>query len=282
MALILSGTDGLSDVDGSAATPAIRGTDTNTGIFFPAADTIAFSEGGAEVGRFDSSGNLGIGTSSPQKKLAVSNNGAAGLELDPFTRSGTTGASLLAYNRSGAAFVRMDYDASEHLFFTSGTERARIDSSGNLLVGQTSYTNPPTSQKDIQSGGLWLNPTFRTAANAANTYWETATGVFYRSTSSIRYKANVQDYERGLSDVLKLRPVTYNSLSNDTTKLFAGFIAEDIDAIGMKEFVEYDSQERPDSLAYANMTALLTKAIQEQQAIIQSLTARIEALEGKA
>ena len=137
MALILSGTNGLSDVDGSAATPAIRGTDTNTGIFFPAADTIAFSEGGVESMRLDSSGNVGIGTSSPQKKLAVSNNGAAGLELDPFTRSGTTGASLLAYNRSGAAFVRMDYDASEHLFFTSTTERARITSGGDFVVGKT-------------------------------------------------------------------------------------------------------------------------------------------------
>jgi hypothetical protein len=58
MALILSGTDGLSDVDGSAATPAIRGTDANTGIFFPAADTIAFAEGGVESMRLDSSGNL--------------------------------------------------------------------------------------------------------------------------------------------------------------------------------------------------------------------------------
>ena len=58
MTLILSGTDGLSDIDGSAATPAIRGTDANTGIFFPAADTIAFSEGGVEVMRLDSSANL--------------------------------------------------------------------------------------------------------------------------------------------------------------------------------------------------------------------------------
>ena len=58
MTLILSGTDGLSDVDGSAATPAIRGTDANTGIFFPAADTIAFSEGGVEAMRIDSSANL--------------------------------------------------------------------------------------------------------------------------------------------------------------------------------------------------------------------------------
>jgi hypothetical protein len=51
MTLILSGTNGVSDIDGSAATPAIRGTDANTGIFFPAADTIAFAEGGAEVRR---------------------------------------------------------------------------------------------------------------------------------------------------------------------------------------------------------------------------------------
>jgi len=58
MPITLDGTNGLSDVDGSAATPAIRGTDTNTGIFFPAADTIAFSEGGTEAMRIDSSGNL--------------------------------------------------------------------------------------------------------------------------------------------------------------------------------------------------------------------------------
>jgi hypothetical protein len=58
MSLILSGTDGLSDVDGSAATPAIRGTDANTGIFFPAADTIAFATGGTEDARFNSAGNL--------------------------------------------------------------------------------------------------------------------------------------------------------------------------------------------------------------------------------
>ena len=58
MTLILSGTNGVSDIDGSAASPAIRGTDANTGIFFPAADTIAFSEGGVESMRLDSSANL--------------------------------------------------------------------------------------------------------------------------------------------------------------------------------------------------------------------------------
>ena len=58
MSVIISGDNGVSDVDGSAGTPAIRGTDANTGIFFPAADTIAFAEGGAEAMRIDSSANL--------------------------------------------------------------------------------------------------------------------------------------------------------------------------------------------------------------------------------
>jgi hypothetical protein len=58
MSLVLSGTDGLSDVDGSAATPAIRGTDANTGIYFPGADRIGFAEGGVQVGEFDAAGNF--------------------------------------------------------------------------------------------------------------------------------------------------------------------------------------------------------------------------------
>jgi Ca2+-binding RTX toxin-like protein len=82
MTLILSGTNGVSDIDGSAATPAIRGTDANTGIFFPAADTIAFSEGGAEAMRIDSSGNVGIGTSSPKTYMHL--DGGAGASTSGF------------------------------------------------------------------------------------------------------------------------------------------------------------------------------------------------------
>jgi len=57
---------------GTAAAPAITTSgDTNTGIFFPAADTIAFAEGGTEAMRIDSDGDVGIGTSSPSQKLHV-------------------------------------------------------------------------------------------------------------------------------------------------------------------------------------------------------------------
>jgi hypothetical protein len=76
MTLILSGTDGLSDIDGSAATPAIRGTDANTGMFFPAADTIAFAEGGVESMRLDSNGNV-IFTNAFSKVFSISASVAA-------------------------------------------------------------------------------------------------------------------------------------------------------------------------------------------------------------
>lgn len=58
MAIVINGTTGISGVDGSASVPSLVGTDTNTGMYFPSADTIAFSEGGTQVGEFDSSANF--------------------------------------------------------------------------------------------------------------------------------------------------------------------------------------------------------------------------------
>jgi hypothetical protein len=133
MSLILSGTDGLSDVDGSAATPAIRGTDANTGIFFPAADTIAFSEGGVEAMRIDSIGNVGIGTSSPGTRLQLGNNSNAS-ELARFANTlanfdvGVTAGGCQLYTGNNQPIV----------FSNNAAERMRIDSSGNVGIGTVS------------------------------------------------------------------------------------------------------------------------------------------------
>jgi hypothetical protein len=140
MSLILDGTNGLSDVDGSAATPAIRGTDTNTGIFFPAADTIAFSEGGTEVARFDSSGNLGVGTTSPNGRLHVQN--SAGTHTQIWGATGVAGSYAymrIQRNTSDGTFTFGTAQAgySDIAFATSPTdegfvERLRITTGGNL------------------------------------------------------------------------------------------------------------------------------------------------------
>jgi hypothetical protein len=132
MSLILSGTDGLSDVDGSAATPAIRGTDANTGMFFPAADTIAFSEGGVESMRIDSAGNLGIGTASPATKLNIV---GAGCQYRFDTAN--AGGAITVANPAFSAYAVSTIDALQHVFNISGSEKMRILSTGNVAIGTT-------------------------------------------------------------------------------------------------------------------------------------------------
>jgi hypothetical protein len=71
MPITINGTTGIAGVDGSAGTPAVQGSDTNTGIFYPAADTVALATGGSERMRVTSSGSVGIGTTSPSTELHV-------------------------------------------------------------------------------------------------------------------------------------------------------------------------------------------------------------------
>jgi len=124
---------------GTAAAPAIVPTgDTNTGIFFPAADTIAFAEGGAEAMRIDSSGNVLVGTTSVGP-LGASGRGL--LEVNGSTDSaialkrGNT-AGLYLYTGSGEGRVGQ-VENLPLTFFTNNTERLRIDSSGNVGIGNT-------------------------------------------------------------------------------------------------------------------------------------------------
>ena len=105
MSLILSGTDGLSDVDGSAATPAIRGTDANTGIFFPAADTIGVSTGGSERMRIDSLGNVGIGVSTVATNFRTQFLGTAGSNTSAASSGTTQAASAVLRLQSGGGFT---------------------------------------------------------------------------------------------------------------------------------------------------------------------------------
>jgi hypothetical protein len=132
-------TGAVSFDDGSAALPSITNTgDTNTGIFFPAADTIAFSEGGVEAMRIDSSGNLGIGISSPAYKLhsatnigtgSTGNNGYIG-----FKRT-SDGAEIGSVNTNGTNLVVNTGLALA--FQTAGTERMRMHNSGGFSIGNT-------------------------------------------------------------------------------------------------------------------------------------------------
>jgi hypothetical protein len=126
---------------GTVSAPVYSTTgDTNTGIFFPAADTIAFAEGGAEAMRINSSGNVGIGTTTPQRRLTVGG-GSASEIVSIYGSSGAS--SALHFTDTNTAtdfqgFVTYAHDVDAMRFGTAETERMRIDSSGNVGIGTTS------------------------------------------------------------------------------------------------------------------------------------------------
>jgi hypothetical protein len=163
-------------VAGTAALPAITTTgDTNTGIFFPAADTIAFSEGGVEAMRLDSSGSLGIGTTNSNPRLIVkqTQTNTHGIWVESSANEtmlrmycdGTTSGFSASYGSTGS-FLPIT-------FLTSGSERMRIDTSGNLLVGTTSA---------VSGGGVL----------------QVSNGITFPATQSASSDANtLDDYEEG-------------------------------------------------------------------------------------
>ena len=319
MTLILSGTDGLSDVDGSAATPAIRGTDTNTGIFFPAADTIAFSEGGVESMRLDSSGNLGLGVtpSAWGSSFKAFELGSGSALCNPNSNGQTWLASNARYDtswkyRNTAAATLYECD-SAHKWYTapSGTagnaitftQAMTLDSSGNLLVGTTSAGLGNNIGTTIESSGvnnarITVNHSNTGSSNDSNfmqfgyagsligrIVQNTVSSVNYVTSSDYRLKENIAPMTGALAKVAALKPVTYKWKVDGSDG--QGFIAHELqevcpDAVsGEKDAVDEDGNIKPQGIDTSFLVATLTAAIQEQQAIIQSLTARIEALEGK-
>jgi hypothetical protein len=147
---------------GTNSAPAIVPTgDTNTGIFFPAADTIAFAEGGAEAMRIDSSGNMGIGTTSPLsdgsggRALTISNNNTATLYFED-TGYESTGDGLGFFRWNDGALQWLTASRSGGST-TGSTERFRIDSSGNVGIG----TSSPSGRLHVSgvSADIWLTDT---------------------------------------------------------------------------------------------------------------------------
>jgi hypothetical protein len=334
MSLILDGTNGLSDVDGSAATPAIRGSDANTGVFF-GSDVVGLSTGGSERVRVDASGNVGIGTSSPTgisgRKTQVIRGTTSELLLQSSSATESTSDGITV-TAAGSDAYYVNRLAGAHIW-TSGsggnTERARIDSSGNLLVGTASLSGSPAKflvQRDsvataattvniynsaatstsrlasslvrIASQGNGADCGIQVTDSAAHNYYFggnnggayvvansggvrlSSGGTSWASDSDERVKDIIEPITNAAEKVSTLRAVIGKYKTDEEGTRRAFLIAQDVQAVLPEAVVAQSDEIGTLSLAYTEVIPLLVAAIQEQQAIITALTARVEALEG--
>ena len=386
--------------DGSASAPSLTNDgDTNTGIFFPAADTVGITTGGSERARVDSSGNLGLGVTpsawgttykaiemgrvgntfagynggtettvaanayyNAGWKYAITGalatrymtdnsgghywytaaSGTAGnaitftqaMTLDAsgnlglgvtspislsnyhgITLSGSTGGFIRFQTDGGTQNAQIAANSSSFQiecvntgipmqFYTGGSERARITSSGNLFVGSTDLgTIGSTTGAGLYNSGVVAGSavsdtsgifarrssdggvvSFRRDSTQVGTVSVTTTATSYNTSSDYRLKENIAPMTGALAKVALLKPCTYkwNADGSDGE----GFIAHELAEVcpqavtGEKDAVDDNGNPVYQGIDTSFLVATLTAAIKEQQAIITQLQADVAALKG--
>jgi hypothetical protein len=365
MTLILNGTTGVSGVDGSAATPAFQGNDANTGISF-GTDIVTINTGGQARVTTDASGNVGIGTSSPASKLEVTgdvqqtwaasmdrfvgskfsttyelgvhflessretrlvskaadstglisfytgvtptekmrinSDGNVGIGQSPLTKlqvrqttNETSGGISVVSVDGASASVISELNDGGMTFRNTGAERMRIDTSGNLLVGQTSWSFASNGTQIAANGRIYNTSNtdynlelagstsarirFYTSAGGSGTTVGSITvsgsATTYATSSDYRLKENVAPMTGALATVAALKPVTYTWKADGSDG--QGFIAHELQAVvpdcvtGTKDAVDKDGNPQYQGVDTSFLVATLVAAIQELKYEVDAL-----------
>ena len=234
-------------------------------------------------------GNVGIGTTSPAGNFQCVSQNRAFTVID----SGLNNQAEAGFTTLGGTAPAFGNFSGYDLRFKAGTSRAGqvvnfyVQSNGNITV----------NNGVIQSVGTYNN----TTGSSANMHVSSG-GFFYRSTSSLRYKTNVETLEDQYADaILGLRPVWYRSLNDVDPEEWGywGFIAEEVAEIdprlvsyGVADDYEWELDENeqkmeppvsaltvPEGVQYDRLVPHLVNLVARQRDQIGGLTARVEALE---
>ena len=298
-----SGTLGVTGITtvaaGSAAAPSIVSTTgtADTGQWFPAADTIAYSTAGSERVRITSAGDVGLGTTSPTQKLQV--NGAIII--------GNFGSDQYLYFDGSTNYVGRNSTSGDiHLASAGGTnivftvaaaEKMRIDSSGNVFMGTTTQVD---GARLTLYGGSLAGLGFATSQNATtiNMSIDSLGGLTTRKSgadfwyfgrsgsancvnaggnwvdaSDERLKENIVTLPDALNKVCSLRGVSFNRISSGKPEI--GLIAQEVQQVYPDVIEEGDFL----GLHYGALVGALVEAIKDLKTITEAQAARITALE---
>jgi len=218
-------------------------------------------------------GNVGIGTETPSRRLTVRGNvlversdGTSVVELGEGSaqvriEKSTQDVSIAMKDNTTAAAdpVALRRRGDNLSLFTNGAERVMINSNGDFHV---------------------YGFTFLTLSSSLpQTYYNVLVGTdgkLYRSQSSLRYKTAVRDLGGNANAVLDLRPVRFEWKS--TGKPEIGLIAEEVEKV-LPDLVVCDADGHADAVKYDKVPMYLLKVIQTQQSQITALEERLKALE---
>jgi hypothetical protein len=242
----------------------------------------------AERMRIDSSGNVGIGVTpsliGSYKVLQIrGGNTSDGGLIKLETSDGTSGAMEIFQSSSvGRVSVVSNLPLA---FNTNNTERARFDTSGNLLVGAT--VNTTNSKLIIGGATRWAVGTqsggnlfyiVRDSDNVGQYMVNGATS--WTATSDERLKDIIEPITDAANKVSTLRAVIgkFKKDAEGTRRSF--LIAQDVQAVLPEAVTVQEDEAETLGIQYTEVIPLLVAAIKEQQDMITALTTRIEALEG--
>jgi hypothetical protein len=205
---------------------------------------------------------------------------------------------IFAYDRSASAWKTMNFGGDILTYSTGGTERARLTAAGEFLVGKT-VDDEVTIGTRISAGAsscsaagtsnFWVG--YSTSASAYRFYISNAGTVFATNTtisaiSDQRLKENVRDLDVGLDAVMALKPRKFDwkEGKGKDKKDDRGFIAQEFEQVFPDLVDEWKDPapegEEPYKSVRQDLIPVLVKAIQEQQAMIEDLKAKVAALEG--
>jgi len=268
----------------------------------------------------DASGNLGVGATSITPRdsgsrtleLYGTSSGRAAIKFTNATSgTGATDGMFLGYD-DNLNFAIVNNESGVITFGTSNTERARITSVGNLLLGTTTsegritivgngcgdYIGAITNENSSNCGpahGLIFRAGKNGSSSGSNYFSfrtpnDTVTGsisqagtssISYNTSSDYRLKENISPLTGAIEKVQALKPVTYKWKIDGSNG--EGFIAHELAevcpfaVVGEKDAVDKYGKPSYQGIDTSFLVATLTAAIQEQQAIIESLKARLDA-----
>ena len=307
--------------DGTSVFQIARDSNTSVNLFSAISDAdLIFkgNDGGStiEAMRIDMSegGLVGIGNSSPSSQLAGAANLVIGGTSDADTGmtfvTSTSGQGLIHFSDATSGDARFDgfigYEQNNQAmkFGTAQTERMRINTTGQVLIGTTSSLYSSTQKDGLQIEGAGGGPFVIVCKNvdtggganqilfqdgSGDTCGEIASNATnnttsYGTSSDYRLKENITDVTNAIYTLKKLKPKTYNFISDPDNIPEDGFLAHELGAVvpnavtGEKDDMTSDNKIKPQQVDYGRLTPLLTAALQEAIARIDTLEAEVKTL----